>query len=289
MTTNIQEILNKAEHLPYNFHIAVKVARMLEDVNVNINELSATIGADQALTVKLLKQCNSAEYGFSKKITTVKDAIARIGFKPLKTIIFAIVSKSPFNQEIHGYGLEKGELWRNSVSCAVFSRYLAELIAYHDPDQAFTAGLLRDIGKLVLHEYVRKEYDEITNLVESQNIPFSIAEEQIIGMNHNQIGVVVAEKWNFPQLLLDVIKYHHDPEKANQDGCEDLSLVKIVHFADYLSVMLGYGIGSDGMMQEINLQSLESLGLKLTPESMELLMADLVNLNSEIENLISNL
>lgn len=286
---NIQEILNKAEHLPYNFHIAVKVARMLEDVNVNINELSTVIGADQALTVKLLKQCNSAEYGFSKKITTVKDAIARIGFKPLKTIIFAIVSKSPFNQDIQGYGLEKGELWRNSVSCAVFSRYLAELVSYHDPDQAFTAGLLRDIGKLVLHEFVRSDYDEIVKLVENESIPFSKAEEEIMGMNHSQIGVVVAEKWNFPQVLLDVIKYHHSPEKAEQEKCDDINLVRIVHFADYLSVMLGYGIGKDGMMQEINSSSLESLGLHLTTETMELLMADLVNLSAEIENIISNL
>ena len=289
MKENIQEILQKVDNLQYNFHIAVKVSKLLDDYNVSINELTRLIEADQALTVKLLKHCNSAEYGFSRRITTVKDAIAKLGFKTLKTMIFTIVTKSSFNQEIKGYGLEKGELWRNSVSCAVYSRYLAKLINYIDPDQAFTAGLLRDVGKLVLHEYVRKDYDEIERLVNEENITFSEAEEKIIGLNHCQIGALVAEKWNFPQILIDTIKYHHNPEKADQENCEDMDLLKIIHFADYLAVILGYGIGKDGMMQEIDMDCVESLGPPLCRENMESLMSDIVNLNSEIELLISNL
>ena len=289
MKENIQEILQKVDNLQYNFHIAVKVSKLLDDYNVSINELTRLIEADQALTVKLLKHCNSAEYGFSRRITTVKDAIAKLGFKTLKTMIFTIVTKSSFNQEIKGYGLEKGELWRNSVSCAVYSRYLAKLINYIDPDQAFTAGLLRDVGKLVLHEYVRKDYDEIERLVNEENITFSEAEEKIIGLNHCQIGALVAEKWNFPQILIDTIKYHHNPEKADQETCEDMDLLKIIHFADYLAVILGYGIGKDGMMQEIDMDCVESLGHPLCRENMESLMSDIVNLNSEIELLISNL
>ncbi|OGI00718.1 MAG: hypothetical protein A2Y25_11650 [Candidatus Melainabacteria bacterium GWF2_37_15] len=289
MKENVQEILQKANNLQYNFHIAIKVSKLLDDDNASINDLSKLIEADQALTVKLLKHCNSAEYGFSKRVTTVKDAIARIGFKILKTMIFTIVSKSSFNQEIKGYGLEKGDLWRNSISCAVYSRYLAKLIDYNDPDQAFTAGLLRDIGKLILHEYVRKEYDEIERLVNKENITFSEAEEKIIGLNHCQLGALVADKWNFPQILIDTIKYHHNPEKAEQDECEDMDLLRIVHFADYLTVMLGYGIGKDSMLQEIDMDCVESLGPPLCNENMESLISDIVNLNPEIEHLISNL
>lgn len=287
MKKDIQEILQKADNMQYNFAIAVKVTKMLDDFNVNINDLSKIIGADQALTAKLLKQCNSAEYGFSRKITTVKDAIARIGFKPLKTMLFTIVSKSPFNREINGYGLEKGEIWRNAISCAVYSRYLAELTGYYDPDQAFTAGLLRDIGKLVLNEFVREEYDQIIKMVSETHMSFAQAEEEVLGYNHSQVGALVADKWKFPAMLVDCIKYHHNPELAEKEQLEDIDLVKIVHFADYLTVMMGYGIGSDGMMYEIDLNSLSSLGVEMSSENMELLIADIVNLNTEIESLVS--
>lgn len=288
MTRLIKEILENQDNLSGNFQVAIKVSQMLDDFNVSIDELAKVIGTDPGITLSLLKHCNSAQYGFSKKITSVKDAIARMGFKPLKTILFTLTSKSSFNQDIEGYGLKQGELWKNSMSCAVYARYLANLIEYYDPDQAFTAALLRDIGKLMIHEYVKEGYDEISKLVSEEKVPFSEAEERILGQNHCQIGSAVAEEWNFPQALIDVIKYHHDPEKAELEGCEDIDLIKIVHVADSLSVMLGYGIGHDGMMHEIDLNSLESLGFEVSPENIELLISDIVNLNSEIESMTSS-
>lgn len=289
MKKDINEILSKVNNLPHNFYIAIKVSKMLDDFNVNINTLSKVIGSDQALTIKILKLCNSAQYGFSRKITTIKDAIARIGFKTLKTMIFTIVSKSSFNQKVEGYGLEQGELWRNSLSCATYSRYIAELIGYVDPDQAFTAGLLRDVGKLILHEYVKEDYDNILRMVNEDNVSFGQAEEEVLGFNHCQIGALVADKWKFPQVLIDTIKYHHTPEEGENAGCEDINLVKIVHFADSLTVMLGNGIGNDGMMYDVDLNSLESLSIQLSPENLELLIADMVNLNSDINSLITTI
>jgi len=289
MNKIVTEILEKIDTLQCNFHIAVKVSKMLEDFNTGIDELSGVIGSDQALTLKILKLSNSAEYGFSRKITTVKDAIARLGFKPIKTMVFAIVSKSSFNREVQGYGLEKGDLWRNSITCAYYSRYLSGLTDYGDPEQAFTAGLLRDIGKLVLHEYVRKEYDEIVNMVNKEEISFCRAEEKVLGVNHCRIGAMVAEKWNFPQVLVDVIKYHHNPEEAVQSDFEDAKLVRIVHFADYLTSIMGKGIGVDCMMQELNPNALTELGFELTQEKMELLVADMVELDSVIESMSSSI
>lgn len=284
----VQKILKNQNNLSCNFHVAVKVSEMLEDFNISIDDLAKIIEIDPSITAKLLKHCNSAEYGFSRKITSIRDAVARLGFKSLKTILFTIVSQGSLSQEMEGYGLEKGELFSNSISCAVYSRYLAEFIEYPDPDQAFTAGLLRDLGKLMIHEYVREEYDEIIKLINDEKIPFSEAEEKILGLNHCQIGAIIGEKWNFPQILIDVIKYHHQPEKAEEAGCEDVNLVKIVHFADYLTVMLGYGIGKDGMMYEIDFKALESLGFELSSENIELLISDIVNLNSEIESMTSS-
>lgn len=288
MPIDIDKLLNRVDSIPNNFHIAVKVAKMLDDFNVNIQELSKVIGADQALTVQLLKLCNSAQYGFSRKIVTVSDAIARLGFKTLKSLVFVVVSKGSLNRQLAGYDLGKGELWRNSISCAVYSKYLAEISGYKDPDLAFTAGLLRDIGKLIIHEYVKSDYDNIINLVNSENIGFSEAEEKILGYNHSQVGARIAAKWNFPKVLEETIEFHHNPGKV--DGkCEDKMLVNIVHVADSLSMILGMGIGNDGMMHNLDINSLEKIGIDVNSVGIESLISDMVDLNSEIDMIMASM
>jgi len=286
MPQDINKILEKANNLKHNFYTVIKVSKKLDDFNVSISDLSKVISSDLALTATILKHCNSAKYGFARKITTINDAISVIGFTALKTIIFTIVSKSSFSKDLKGYGLEEGDFWKNSISCAVYSRYIAELTDYEDPEQAFTAGLLRDVGKLILNEYVKENRKEIIKIVTEENIPFSEAEEKVLGLSHCQIGAIVAEKWKFPQVLIDSIKYHHNPEKAEIEQCEDMNLVRIVHLSDSLSVMLGYGIGKDGMLHDIDISSHTKLGFKAEPEDLELLISKIINLNSEINSMI---
>ena len=287
MVIDIDKLVDSVDTLPSNFHIAIKVSKLLDNFNVNISELSSTISIDQSLTTQLLKLCNSAQYGFSKKIMTVNDAIARLGFKTLKSLIFVAVSQSSLNKEIEGYDLAKGELWKNSISCAVYSKYLAELSGYKDPELAFTAGLLRDIGKLILHQYVKEDYNNIINLINKKNVGFSEAEEQVLGYNHTQVGARIAAKWNFPKVLEETILYHHSPKVA-ESSCEDYDLLNIVHIADSMTMMLGMGLGNDGMMYDIDLNSLKSIGINVDSVGIETLMSDMVDLNSKIEELMAN-
>jgi len=288
MTIDIDKLINRVNTIPNNFHIAIKVAKMLDDFNVNIEELSKIIGADQSFTVQLLKLCNSAQYGFSRKIVTVKDAIARLGFKTLKSLVFVVVSKGAFNRPVEGYDLAKGELWRNSVACAVFSKYLAEISGYKDPELAFTAGLLRDLGKLIIHEYIKEDFDAIISMVNGDGVGFSEAEEKVLGFNHSQVGAKIAEKWNFPKVLEETIAYHHSPEKYG-DICSDKLLLNIVHVADSITMMLGLGIGNDGMMYNLNLNSLEIIGIDINSVGIETLIADMVNLTTEIDLMMANM
>lgn len=288
MTLDIDKLLNRVDSIPSNFHIAIKVAKMLDDFNVNIQELSKIISADQSFTMQLIKLCNSAQFGFSRKIVTVNDAIARLGFKTLKSLVFVVVSKGSFNRPLDGYDLSKGELWRNSLACAVYSKYLAEISGYKDPELAFTAGLLRDIGKLIIHEYVKEEYTNILNLVNSEGIGFSEAEEKILGYNHSQVGAKIAAKWNFPKVLEETIELHHDPQKAIGTDA-DQNLIKIVHVADSIAMMLGVGLGNDGMMNSLDINALESLGIDINSTGIETLISDMVDLNTEIDLLMASI
>jgi putative nucleotidyltransferase with HDIG domain len=284
----IQELIKKIDKLPEHFYVAVKVAKMLDGFNMDldISELTNVISLDQSLTTLLLKLCNSAHYGFTRKIVSIKDAVAKLGFKTVKSLVFVAVSQGILNQEVSGYSLAKGELWKNSISCAVYSRHIAKTVNYKDPEVAFTAGLLRDIGKLTMHEYVGVNYDAITKLARNDGISFIAAEELVLGFNHSQIGAEMAIQWNFPPLLVDVIKYHHSPHEAVKNGSSDVDIVSIIHLADSLTMMLGVGMGIDGMMYNLELASLDRLGIPTQAESIELFMADAVELNGEIESLM---
>lgn len=286
INNNVQVILNKIDKLPELFHIAVKVAKMLDDINVDVNDLARVISLDQALTTQILKLCNSANYGFSRKIVSISDAIAKLGFKTLKSLVFMAISHGVLNQEVKGYDLGKGELWRNSVCCAVYAKHLAQTVGYPDPETAFTAGILRDIGKLMIHEYVGGAYEKIVRMVNVENITFSAAEERVLGFNHCQIGAAAAIKWNFPQILVDAIRYHHIPGEAVRANCQDVKLVALVHIADSLAMMLGSGIGSDGMMYTMDMKTFDLLNLNQYSGNLELLISEIFELHDEIESMV---
>jgi len=282
----LNDVIEKIDHLPEVFSVAVKVAKQLEDLDTKVEDLAATISTDQALTTKLLKLCNSAKYGYSKKIVTIKDAIPKLGFKTIKSLIFLTISQSVLYQELKGYDLEKESLWENSVSCAVYARYLAKLSNYPDPETAFTAGLIRDIGKLIVHEYIGESYEQIVDIVNTKNVSFSEAESEVLEFNHCEIGAKVAEKWNFPTVLIDAIRYHHSPNLVINMPEKDKQLISIVHVADAVTMMLGSGMGNDGMMYKIEMNAMEQLKFPANSSSIESLISDMVELNTEITEMI---
>lgn len=285
----IEKVIKKIDKLPEVFYIAVKVSQMLDDPDVNAQELGRTISLDQSLTTQILKLCNSAHYGFSRNITSIHDAIVKMGFKTLKSLVFMAVSHGTLSKELQGYSLGKGDLWKNSISCAVYAKQLAIMTNYKDPELAFTAGLLRDIGKLMIHEYVGVNYNTIVEKVTSDNISFCDAEKEILGFSHTEIGSAMAKKWNFPNVLVDVIKYHHIPELAIEQGCEDPKLVSLVHVADSISMILGVGMGSDGMMYNFSLKALDCINIGKDSLNIESVIAEMAELSPIIEEMQGSL
>jgi putative nucleotidyltransferase with HDIG domain len=286
MNQVVQNLIDKVDKLPEISSVAVKAAKMLDDEDVSIHELAEVISVDLSLTTHILKVCNSAHYGFSRKISSISEAISKIGLKSLKSLIYLAISNGVLRVKLDGYDLDKGELFTNAVTCAVYSRYIADVSGYKDIETAFVAGLLRDIGKIILHDSVKNSYQLILDIVKKDSIPFYVAEEKVVGVDHCTIGAAIAEKWNFPEKLIDSIKYHHSYEMAKNEGCNDMHLVSIVHIADAITMMLGVGIGADGMMYKLDLNSFEYLKTAQTSASIEMLISELVELNDEIQSLI---
>lgn len=282
---SMEEISSIVTKLPAIPQVAIRISRMLGDFNVDILSLSETIILDQSLTAQLLKLCNSAHYGFSKKIISVNDAIAKLGLNTVKSLVFVAVSKGILDKEAKGYALLKGDLWRNSVACAYYSKFLAEVFAYKNQDLAFTTGLLRDIGKLVLTEYVGINYKKIITLVETGEISFTRAEEMCLGYNHAQVGAQILKQWNLPDVIVQCVQYHHDffnVYNTMKNDVIDLELLAILHLADAFTIMLGNSIGSDGLMYPIDDVALQILNKNNLEISVEELIDQLVDLNNEI-------
>ncbi len=171
--------------------------------------------------------------------------------------IAASVSKL-LSQEVEGYALLPGELWRHSQSAAMAARLIARRIKFSKAEVAYTAALLHDIGKVVLNSYVRETYEEVMDKVEKDKVPFSQAEEEILGFNHALVGSKVAENWNLPPELVEAIAFHHSPELAKTDPV----LTSIAHVADFICVTMGIGIGADGLLYPLSPQAVNLLGLE---------------------------
>ncbi len=194
-----------------------RALRAIEDSSATSAEISEIIGLDQALSASILQSANSALMGFSTDCAKLSEAVMRLGFKRLKGIILGIAAVGPFNQSLKGYRFGAGELWNHSIATAVSAEWIARELRYPDPEEAYTSGLLHDMGKLFLDQFVFSDYTRIVDLMQRYKLTLYQAEEQLLGIDHAKVGGLIAEKWNFPIILVDAIRYHHTPSFARSN------------------------------------------------------------------------
>lgn len=191
-----------------------RALRAIEDSSATSTEISEIIGLDQALSASILQSANSVTMGFSTDCSKLSEAVMRLGFKKLKGLILGIAAVGPFNQSLKGYRFGAGELWNHSIATAVSAEWIARELRYPDPEEAYTAGLLHDMGKLFLDQFVFSDYTRIADLMLKYKLTLYRAEEQLLGIDHAKVGGLIAEKWNFPIVLVDAIEFHHTPSFA---------------------------------------------------------------------------
>ncbi len=259
---SMEEVVAKIDELPAIPALVMRALELIDDPRSHVNQLAEVLSSDQALTAKILRLANSAYYSFPRKVATITDAIVILGFSTLKSLIIAASTYNLLNREVEGYGLAQGELWKHSISCAMTARLLAKRIRFRSPETAFVAGLLHDIGKVVLNAYMKEEFEEILKYVETEQVPFMKAEKEILGFDHAEIGAKVAEKWNFPEELVRAIRYHHEP-LAVENKTGKANLVDITHLSDAIVLMMGFGLGVDGLMYPIEEAIVERAGISM--------------------------
>lgn len=271
-----EEILARAMALP---HMPVAVQRILAYLgksNADFRQLADIIELDPGVTVNVLRMANSPYFGSPGRVITVQDAVFLLGVNRVYQLVLASGVVPRTKGEIKGYGLAPGELLRHSVAVAVGAEAMASALGLTAPSHVFTAGLLADIGKTVMGEFLEVDAKPIIELAASRDISFEQAEREVLGIDHAELGSLLLERWEIPEPIVRCVRWMLDPCSAPFTG-QDLDLV---HLGHVLACMAGIGLGVDGLVYVACDKSFERLGV--TQEAMftstERMMAGLTEL-----------
>ncbi len=236
-----------------SFPIATtEVLSAIDDENISIEKIARMIELDVILTTKLLRAINSSFYGLRSRVSTVQNAVSLLGVAEVGRLMITFLLANKISQLKLTNREAFNRFWKHSVTTATIARTIATKNYFRTAGREFVGGLLHDFGKLVLMELRPKEFETIESLVKDKNYIDTVAEEEVLGINHCEVGGLIAERWKLPVNLVEIIRYHHTPKYAQIDQ----TLVSIVRLADLYSQVWGYGI--EGNQETTVIESDES-------------------------------
>jgi putative nucleotidyltransferase with HDIG domain len=284
MTERIdQEQIQKViKSVPLLSASASQLLQITTDPNHDMREIVQIVKTDATLTARVLKVVNSAAFGLYNEITSLDRAISYLGERLIVGIAIGDCASQLFDKDLVGYEGEHGDLWRHDLRTAIASREVA--VQSHseiNPDLAFTAGLLHDIGKALISDYLRGTASEVLKKIEAEEFnDYLNAEEVMIGFDHARAGYELALTWKLPESIAEVIRFHHTPSAAKAEFQE---LVYIVHLGDSIAMMGGCGTGADSL--QYKLDSAYTNYFEMQPNTLANVM---LTVNEEFNKLVSS-
>ena len=252
----IQRIIRDTKSLPTLPGLISRLGSLTENNKVSALEIGRVVSMDQVLSAKVLRLVNSAFYGFSRRVSTVSNAIILLGVNVVKSLaisssIFEIMEKNVVG------------LWEHSMGAAVAANIISRELKLPEPEETSTAALLHDIGKVIIKIRLQDDYDQLSALIKEKGLRLIEAERSLLETDHAEIGEWVAQTWLLPEKLIEPIACHHNVEKsAVQRG-----KTAVVHVADVLVKASAFGFSGDDLVPQIQPVAWNKLGL--TEESLE--------------------
>jgi putative nucleotidyltransferase with HDIG domain len=279
-TIATEEILQAAERLPPFPAVIWKVTSLLRRM-APVTEIEAVIQYDQAIAAKVLALSRSAYYARRYGIGSLREAIVALGDQQLTRVVMTACAARYFESEISGYELREGQLWRHSVATALLAETAARRLGEKKVLTVYTAGLLHDIGKAVLSFYVKTYLDAILVRMSRKNLELLDAERDTLGVDHQQLGEMLAKRWRFPPEVIAGIGYHHCPGKATAH--QDVAAA--VYVANRTAIAMGYGCGMESLVESYEDDIFSVLGI--TPGTVSNFWTDMARVCEEIEEVVS--
>jgi putative nucleotidyltransferase with HDIG domain len=238
---DLARVIRRVRPIP---QIALKVIRMISEQDYQLGDVAQQIMQDQVLSAKVIRFCNSVYAGGRTRVDSIEKAMLIIGEKWLLQLIVKTSLEDFLSQPDGGYSLCKGGLFQHACGTAAMARELAQFTGLVAPDLAYTAGLLHDIGKVVLDQYMHTARPLFYRTIQKGDADLIRAESELFGVIHTEVGGQLAGQWSIPENLCAAIRYHHQPERATS-GSE---LTHLVYLADL--IMSRFMVGQE--MEKLN-------------------------------------
>jgi putative nucleotidyltransferase with HDIG domain len=254
MGFTVDQLIREAGDLPPMPQAAQRALSLIRQPETSATQVAGVLAVDQVLTGLVLRWANSAYYGLQNRVSTVQQAVMVLGLHVVRDLLLASAVAPYLNRSLPGYDLKRGDLWRHSLGVAIGAKWVVERRGWKFGDEAYHAGLLCDIGKLAFEKLLRGlDISRIDWLQGS----FLDSERAHFGIDHAMLGAEMARRWRLPEELIGTIQFHHNPSGAQNSP----ALVASVHIADAAMMMMGVGIGTDGLRYGLDANAVNRLNL----------------------------
>lgn len=271
MTVKIDpsEIIKAIENTPKMSASATELLGLTSDPNHNFCDVVAIVRNDSILTARVLKMVNSAAFSLLQEVTSIDRAVSFMGEKMLVSVAIEVATSHLFDKKLEGYGGGRGDLWRHDLRTAIAAEEITKLAGTgFSKDLAFTGGILHDIGKSIISDFLKNTAEgALLQIEEGSYADYLDAEQKLLNTDHTLVGETLAMDWKLPEPLRQVIRYHHQPAESSE---VHRALVYAVHLGDLLAMMGGCGTGADNMHYTLDERYKDYLNL--SQDDMELVM-----------------
>lgn len=234
--SRVHRILSTVYNVPTVPQIILEVSNLIDDPKTSASILGRMISNDQGLVTKILTIANSPLHGIPRRVATIDFAIVVLGFNQVKNIVVAL-SMMDTLKTVGSKKFDHKSYWTHSILTAAAAKRIADDLGYQTSGEVFTAGLLHDLGIPIIYKFFNNEYKDIISLVKKNKLTYLEAEEEVLGITHQDVGRYLVDKWNLPVSIADVISYHHNPSLAENNR----ELTALVHLADIMTSKLMIG------------------------------------------------
>ncbi len=239
--------------------VFLNVMSLVRNPNTTMKEVAAAVETDPAISMKILKLINSAFYGLARTVDSVHQAVVLLGTNTLKNIVMSVSIFKALSDTSVESSFDRVALWQHSIGCGLIARVIEKHQQIDRNEEGFIAGVIHDIGKIVLDRYFPKDLVAVRKAIQGKNISFYQAEKEELGVTHCEIGAILAEKWHLPENLVEIISYHHE---INPDS-EHARFASLIHISNILARKYGVGSGGDNHIPEFDPTAMEQLDLSL--------------------------
>lgn len=255
--------VRRNENLPVLPQVATTVLKLVEDPRSSARDMERAIEKDMALATKVLRVANSSYYG-TTNVNSISRAVSVLGLNTVRSLVVSIA----YQQMVSGKGqstlFQRTDFWSHSLGVGITSRIIAKMLMPQKAEEMYLAGIMHDVGMLVLDRYVPSELDHAISLCKEENIPMHEAEERTFGFDHAQVGGILAEQWGLSKGISNAIRFHHCPHMDELTP----QLTCMITIANTLAHQAGLQNHFTGTL-ELDEQCLSTVGL--TAEQLEVI------------------